>query len=53
MAKANNDVAEQLEKSIKNQKDTMIGSLIFILITVALFIWFMLANSKKDGYGYT
>ena len=34
MAKANNDVAEQLEKSIKNQKYTMIGSLIFILITV-------------------
>jgi uncharacterized membrane protein YvbJ len=53
MAKANDDLAKQLKKSIKNQKNTMIISLIFIMITVGLFIWFMSANSKKDGYGYT
>jgi hypothetical protein len=49
MAKANDDLA----KRIKNQKNTMLISLILLLITVGLFIWFMLANSKKDGYGYT
>jgi len=53
MAKANDDLAIKYKKSIKNQENTMVISAIFVLITVGLFIWFLLANTKKDGYGYT